>query len=159
MTKASRINRLTPERVKEVRQAKNLTQPQLAKRINCAESLISMIESGKRGLSYDNAARIAEECDCRAEYLLGLDQYKTQEDHFHAFENAFYSVDNGVGLDALIAFISVRSGFSFTAKDGEYWLSDYHVSSEEMNALRQEIIEFTAFKLTQLAARKMDKEN
>lgn len=159
MAKASNINKVTPGRVKEVRQAKNLTQPQLAEKINCVASMISMIEGGKRGLKYDDACRIAEVCDCRVEYLLGLDQYKTQDDYFHAFQNALYSVD-GVGLDALIAYVSVRTGISFASNEGEYWLSynhsDYHVTGEEMNALKQEIIDFAAFKLNQLAARKMD---
>lgn len=159
MTTASRINRFTTERVKEVRQAQNLTQKQLAERIHRMPSMISMVEGGKRGLSYEDAEKIAEVCNCRVEYLLGLDQYKTQDDHFHAFENAFYSVD-GIGLDALIAYVSVRTGISFALNDGEYWLSyyhsDYHVSGEEMSALKQEIIDFAAFKLNQLAARKMD---
>lgn len=159
MTTASKINRFTPERVKEVRQAQNLTQAQLAKKINRVASMISMVEGGKRGLSYDDAVEIGKVCNCRAEYLLGIDQYKTQDDHFHAFQNALYSVD-GVGLDALIAYVSVRTGISFASNDCEYWLSynhsDYHVSGEEMNTLKQEIIDFAAFKLNQLAARKMD---
>ena len=58
------------DRLVQVRSAFRISQRGLAKRINVTSQLVSMIESGKTGLSYRIAKLIEYEFGVRAEWLM-----------------------------------------------------------------------------------------
>ena len=48
------------EKIKELRQRKNITQQELAKRIGLSQSHLSLLEAGKRSLNFDQIEKIAK---------------------------------------------------------------------------------------------------
>lgn len=52
-----------PERVRELRLARGLTQTQLARRVGCADAQISMIETGQRYPSFKLGLALARALD------------------------------------------------------------------------------------------------
>ena len=60
-------------KIKTLRSAKNLTQADLAKRINMTTSAVSSYEVNDRQPSYDVLIRIAKLFNVTTDYLLGLD--------------------------------------------------------------------------------------
>ena len=57
-------------RLKELRKQRQLTQEDLAKKLNVAPSLISGYESEARGMSVSMMSKICEIFDCSIDYLL-----------------------------------------------------------------------------------------
>ena len=49
-----------PTGLKAWRRERDLTQAELAKRVGCSDTLIALIETGRRQPGYDNAIAIAE---------------------------------------------------------------------------------------------------
>lgn len=68
------------ERLKLVMKEQHCTQAQLAERVGRATNHISMIVRGERNLTIENAKRIAKVLNVRPEWLLGLDDFKTERD-------------------------------------------------------------------------------
>lgn len=60
----------------------NMKQKDLAKKIHVDARYVSLLCCGDRGLSMDMAKRIAEQFPgTRPQWLLGLDDYQTEEEH------------------------------------------------------------------------------
>ena len=59
-------------RIKELRDARNMTQPDLASRINASRQSIGKWERGDVDLNTDTIAKLCEVFSCSADYLLGL---------------------------------------------------------------------------------------
>jgi len=57
------------DRIKEVREAKRMTQEDLATRSNLSKGFISELENGKRGVSTDNLMSIANALGATLDYL------------------------------------------------------------------------------------------
>lgn len=84
MSKKVKINPKTSIRIKEFLNDSGLNQQELANLIFCSPQHISRIVQGHCGLSRDTAEEIAKHYSIRVEYLLGEDDYKTEEDETNA---------------------------------------------------------------------------
>lgn len=60
-----------PQRLKELRTAKNISQEELGKHLNLRDSTISQYESGKRTPDYSTLLKIADFFGVTTDYLLG----------------------------------------------------------------------------------------
>ena len=65
-----------PERLKQLRKEKGLTQVTLAETLGVSKGTIAMWETGKRMPSFDMLTRLSELFDKRVDYIIG-----TSEDH------------------------------------------------------------------------------
>ena len=57
------------DRIKEVREAKGITQDKLATKTGLSKGFISELENGKRGVSSDNLLKIANHLGASLDYL------------------------------------------------------------------------------------------
>lgn len=64
------------DKLKELRKEKNLTQQQVADRINVSKAVISSYELSNRSPSYQTLVKIANLYKVSADYLLGMDERK-----------------------------------------------------------------------------------
>ncbi len=60
-----------PERLKEIRELRKLTQAQLAEKSKIPSTSISHLESGSRKPSFDNLRKLGIALDVSTDYLLG----------------------------------------------------------------------------------------
>lgn len=67
------------EKLKELREAKKVTQSQLGEYIGAKKSAISLWESGKRQPDQETLVRLASYFDVSVDYLLGLDSAEQTE--------------------------------------------------------------------------------
>jgi transcriptional regulator with XRE-family HTH domain len=68
------------ERIRNLREDKDLKQEDLAKLLNCTQACYSHYESGKREPSFEKLVRIADYLDVSLDYLLCRDDF--YEKHF-----------------------------------------------------------------------------
>ena len=68
-----------PERLKQLRKEKGLTQVTLAEELGVSKGTVAMWETGKRMPGFDMLARISELFDKRVDYIIG-----TSDDHCSA---------------------------------------------------------------------------
>lgn len=66
-----------PQRLKNLRKQKDLTQTELANLLNLSHGAIAMWETGKRQPDNDTLLRIADFFNVTVDYLLGRDNEKT----------------------------------------------------------------------------------
>lgn len=66
-------------RLKEFRENSNLTQKELAKKLNLTQSTIAYYENGKKMPTLENAKAIAEFFNTSLDYLLGVSNYEDRE--------------------------------------------------------------------------------
>ena len=66
------MQNITGQRIKELRQAENLTQKQLGEKLNVSQDTISLWEIGKSLPSAEDIIRIAKIFNESADYILGL---------------------------------------------------------------------------------------
>jgi len=67
------------EKLKVLRKGRNLTQQQLANRLNVAKSIISYYESGDRFPSYDVLIKIARIFHVTTDFLLDIEKTRTMD--------------------------------------------------------------------------------
>ena len=71
------------KRIKEERKRRKITQERLAETINYASrNELSACENGKRFLKEESYIKLSNEWDLRIEYLLGIDDFPTNESFF-----------------------------------------------------------------------------
>lgn len=77
------------KRIISLREKKNWSQKELAKRININQSVMNRIESGERPIKDEELYKIAIALDCSADYLLGIQNVQSENDdeEFQAFAN------------------------------------------------------------------------
>lgn len=78
------------KRIISLREKKNWSQKELAKRININQSVMNRIESGERPIKDEELSNIAIALDCSADYLLGIENIITtnsEDKEFEAFAN------------------------------------------------------------------------
>lgn len=61
---------LSYERIKNLREDADLTQMQLAKKLNITQMALSHYETGRRGIPIDILIKIADYFNCSIDYLL-----------------------------------------------------------------------------------------
>lgn len=64
-------------RIKKLRQSKNLTQLQIAKRLNISKSMISAYENDIRLPSYDVLIKLSRIFNVSTDFLLGINSNRT----------------------------------------------------------------------------------
>lgn len=74
------------ELVKKQRKKLNLTQAELAEKINSDSCYISRIETGTRKISIDNLAALANALNTSSDYLLGLSSNVVLHEHVSEME-------------------------------------------------------------------------
>ena len=80
------------QKIKQLRKENNLTQSELADKLNCSLSKIGMWETNKREPTKDDLIMLANAFDISVDYLLGLDdksQTKNKRLQNIDLENAF----------------------------------------------------------------------
>ena len=65
--------KLFSKKIKQLRKENNLTQSELADKLNCSLSKIGMWETNKREPTKDDLIMLANAFDISVDYLLGLD--------------------------------------------------------------------------------------
>lgn len=68
-----------PYRLKQLRENADLTQDELAKKLNLTQSTIAYYESGRKMPTLENTKAIAELFDTSLDYLLGLSENQNKE--------------------------------------------------------------------------------
>ena len=93
-------------RIKQLREEKNMKQKELAGLLNCADNAVSYYESGQRGLSIELIADLCGIFGVTADYLLGFSSQRTAQisDEDAAMVAAYYAAPESVrqGIDALL---------------------------------------------------------
>lgn len=67
----------TPNRIRELREKKGLTQQQLAEKLNLSASSVGHYENGRRVIDYTLARKIAKILETDYDYLMGLSDVET----------------------------------------------------------------------------------
>ena len=75
------------ELVKKQRKKLNLTQAELAEKINSDSCYISRIETGTRKISIDNLVALANALNTSSDYLLGLSSNVVLHEHISEMES------------------------------------------------------------------------
>lgn len=76
------------EKLREAREAKKLSQSDLAERTGLQPSAISHFETGRRSPSFDNLKRLADALQVSTDYLLGREVVSGSPLHESLFRNA-----------------------------------------------------------------------
>ena len=63
------------QRIRELREGLEMSQPVLAEKINVAKNTLSQYESGACKMSIDVLVRLAKALDISTDYLLGLKKH------------------------------------------------------------------------------------
>lgn len=71
MPESSRPSEVFPERLRQVRELRKLSQAELAARARLQPSAVSHFETGTRRPSFDNLRRLANALDVTTDYLVG----------------------------------------------------------------------------------------
>ncbi len=110
-------------RINQLRKEINITQEELAKKLNLSKGIISLYENGTRKPSLDVAISMANIFDCSIDYLLGLTSHKypkedlenelyqfnlTEEEYYDAI-NCFMNDSQQIQSLALILVFSPNS--------------------------------------------------
>lgn len=90
MTKSDNPTQAFPERLRAVREKRNLSQVDLADRAGFSASAISHFETGTRKPSFDNLRRLADTLYVTTDYLLGR---ATEEQAFAGADNLYRDID------------------------------------------------------------------
>ncbi|GEK30295.1 hypothetical protein KZO01_06040 [Kurthia zopfii] len=77
------------KRIISLREKKNWSQKELARRININQSVMNRIESGERPVKDEELSKLAIALECSADYLLGIESNspKPEDKEFEAFAN------------------------------------------------------------------------
>lgn len=81
------------ELVKKQRKKLNLTQAELAEKINSDSCYISRIETGARKISIDNLAALANALNTSCDYLLGLSSNIVLHEHVSDMERTLQTLN------------------------------------------------------------------
>ena len=88
-------NKVLGQNVKDIRKSLNLTQEEFAEKLNLNSNFISQIETGKIGISIDNAINICNTANCSSVNLFkGLVNSPNIIDKYELLSNRDKSVIN-----------------------------------------------------------------
>lgn len=171
-----RLSKEKGDFVKRLIKEHNMTQVQLAIKMNRAPEDLNPILNGKRTLSVEAAEKIADEFpgEVSAAWLLGLSEHKTVADHFtkvinemnqeadllftglssFALLSGYEIIQPKIGGNASLdeMFQEIHSGY--VIKKGERSIS---LSCVDMNRFENEVNDFVELMLKHLFARREEK--
>ena len=110
------------QRIKALREEKNLSLRQLAQLTNISHSSISAYEKGRREPSFDSLEALSDVFNCDIDYLLGRTDIRNKE-------------ANNLGYNSLYEAYKENSPEEPKLTEGEkMWLDLYHLLSDESKA-------------------------
>lgn len=129
MEESEKLNlTMVGERVKEVREAKRLSQSALGQKIYRSQNAINKIEHGKVAkVNIDIIRSIAEVCGCSEDYLLLRTIYKTRREEIKAVIGQMQ--DHDIMIMSFIQFIAESSGYKLKEAGRENVSQDDLLSS------------------------------
>ncbi|MEA4893017.1 MAG: helix-turn-helix transcriptional regulator [Peptococcaceae bacterium] len=86
-------------RIRYLRKEQKLSQTQLGKKLNLAESTISLYESGKRSPDFDTLLKIAAYFNVSLDYLFGLTDSRHQRQYRYEEETPYFSEQSFLSSD------------------------------------------------------------
>lgn len=114
-----------PKRIKERRIAMNLTQEELATKLNLQKSAIAKYENGRvENIKRSTIEKMAQILDCKPSYLMGWDSTLLEETNASknaTIINVLGRVAAGIPLDAIEEIIDTEEISQAMASDGEYF--------------------------------------
>ena len=161
-----RINPISGTRLKKLISEQKLKQCDLAKEINISQKHLSNIITGKKALTLENAQILAEKFGVRYEYLLGTDDFATDEEMTACFNQAWEEAEKE---DSVFPVLFELAGFKVqpqreTLPDNSTIRTGYKIlhgdnsctlcTETDITALINELIEYTEFKLYKLCDKK-----
>lgn len=155
------VNKKTGPRVKEAREKLKYSQAHLGYRFGYGGkqkgAMVSLIENGKRPLQKEDAEKLYELSGYRVEYLLGFDDYPTDEDLLKAMRNRrdFYLTWRDGFVDLIAGQLDYD--LSETESNGEriYHFKDsldrdFCVPRDEIMRFLSEYYEYARFRIEQI---------
>ncbi len=88
MKKGQKVNKNCGTRLKDARRRKGYTQEQLSELVDVDVKYISALENNRRFMSVDLAERVSKVLEVRTEFLLGIDEHKS---NFDMYSSKLYS--------------------------------------------------------------------
>ncbi|WP_143068168.1 helix-turn-helix domain-containing protein [Enterococcus malodoratus] len=92
------------KRIINLRESKDWTQAELARRLNMNKSIMNRIESGERKVSADELKAIAALFEVSTDYLLGNTNIKNKQSSDSTKENKYTDADLDRMLDNAMSF-------------------------------------------------------
>lgn len=92
------------KKIINLRESKDWTQAELARRLNMNKSIMNRIESGERKVSADELKAIAALFEVSTDYLLGNTNIKNKQNSDSAKENKYSNADLDRMLDNAMSF-------------------------------------------------------
>lgn len=109
-------------RIKELREEKNISQLELAKKLNLTQQSISLYEKGDREPSIDVLKSIANFFNVSLDYLLGKSDIRNYDEDEKEFRFAFHKETEGMTdeeiKDALRFYKEMKNRIKEEKKDG-----------------------------------------
>ena len=109
-------------RIKELREEKNISQLELAKKLNLTQQSISLYEKGDREPSIDVLKSIANFFNVSLDYLLGKSDIRNYDEDEKEFLFAFHKETEGMTdeeiKDALRFYKEMKNRIKEEKKDG-----------------------------------------
>lgn len=109
-------------RIKELREEKNISQLELAKKLNLTQQSISLYEKGDREPSIDVLKSIANFFNVSLDYLLGKSDIRNYDEDEKEFRFAFHKEIEGMTdeeiKDALRFYKEMKNRIKEEKKDG-----------------------------------------
>ena len=166
------INPIRGQRLEKLIDILGIKQCDLAKMIPISQQTISGIVKGNKNLTENVASRIAElfPNDCRFQWLMGFDQYRTEDDEIAA--NIEQSQRSGVMEQEFMKKISRGAGYTLSyagmslmevARGGEnYILTDnngkeFRFGFKEYQYIWTDIFDYAAFRLKRTIEKKYNR--
>ena len=115
------------KRVKEVREAKKLSQAALAEKLFLSQNAIAKIEKGKTAkINLEHIHKIAEQCGCSEDYLLLRTEYRTRKESVQALIGKMQNTD--AMWTAFIDYVALLSGYSMKVCENGHEQADGSLS-------------------------------
>ncbi|MDS1004989.1 helix-turn-helix transcriptional regulator [Clostridium sporogenes] len=123
------IKKVIGDRIKQERLARNLNQPELAKKLNVAKGTVSNWENGNRTPDSEMLSKLATFFDVTIDYLLGRTDYPqgiiSETDingHHYEFELDKKIFPNGLTYEQIVEKLKIldkleKAGFKFEPDD------------------------------------------
>lgn len=159
-------NNICGERVKEAIKAKGIKQARLAEMLHITENAVSMIINGKRSLSPKRAAQISEITGWRADYLLGLSDYKKNIDEiifrFNKITDAMKALQYLVNYTAENYGVSITPMLDETDSDHQF-ISVRRIDDQKEllyieDTLSSEILHFIGYQVNRIVKQALEQE-
>ena len=116
------------QRIRQLRIEKNMTQAQLARQFNLAESTISLYENNKRSPDYEVLQEMSLFFNVSTDFLLGQSTQKSP---------SYYTSGQNIPV---VTDISMQQNNLFTEKNGPFWFGVDQANSQTAHILPGDLL-------------------